>query len=115
MRYNALSGAIDRLFPMTQAGARTLKKATITTNRGTISLELDDDRAPLTVANFEKLAGEGYYNGLKFHRVINDFMVQTGCPNGTGTGGPGYQFEDEFHQILSKKTTETNRHPRIWS
>lgn len=77
-----------------------MKTATIKTNRGTITLELYDDKAPKTVANFEKLANDGFYNGLKFHRVIKDFMVQTGCPNGTGTGGPGYQFEDEFHDDL---------------
>ena len=55
---------------------------------------------PQTVANFVKLAQDGFYDGLKFHRVIDDFMVQTGCPQGTGTGGPGYQFEDEFHPDL---------------
>ena len=77
-----------------------MKVATIVTNRGTIRLELFADKAPNTVANFEKLAGEGFYNGLKFHRVIADFMVQTGCPQGTGTGGPGYTFEDEFHAEL---------------
>ena len=77
-----------------------MKTATITTNRGTITLELFDEKAPKTVANFAKLAGEGYYDGLKFHRVIKDFMVQTGCPKGTGTGGPGYQFDDEFHDDL---------------
>ncbi len=77
-----------------------MKTATIQTNRGTIELELFDDKAPKTVANFEKLAGDGFYDGLKFHRVIDDFMVQTGCPKGTGTGGPGYQFEDEFHPDL---------------
>ena len=77
-----------------------MKTATIETNKGTITLELYDDKTPNTVANFEKLAGEGFYDGLKFHRVIDDFMVQTGCPQGTGTGGPGYQFEDEFHADL---------------
>ncbi|MFK8017236.1 MAG: peptidylprolyl isomerase [Gammaproteobacteria bacterium] len=77
-----------------------MKTATITTNRGTITLELFDEQAPKTVANFAKLAGEGYYDGLKFHRVIKDFMIQTGCPQGTGTGGPGYQFDDEFHDEL---------------
>ncbi|XZE53230.1 peptidylprolyl isomerase [Planctomycetaceae bacterium SH139] len=77
-----------------------MKVATIETNKGTITLELYDDKAPKTVANFEKLAGEGFYDGLTFHRVIEDFMVQTGCPQGTGTGGPGYQFEDEFHPDL---------------
>ena len=77
-----------------------MKVATIKTNRGDIRLQLHDDKAPKTVANFEKLAGEGFYDGLKFHRVIDDFMVQTGCPKGTGTGGPGYTFEDEFHPDL---------------
>lgn len=77
-----------------------MKTATINTNKGEIELELYDDKAPRTVANFQKLADEGFYDGLKFHRVINDFMIQTGCPQGTGTGGPGYQFEDEFHPSL---------------
>jgi len=77
-----------------------MKTATIETNKGTITLELYDDKTPKTVANFEKLAGENFYDGLKFHRVIPDFMIQTGCPQGTGTGGPGYQFEDEFHPDL---------------
>ena len=77
-----------------------MKVATIKTSRGEIRIQLHDDRAPKTVANFEKLAGDGFYNGLKFHRVIADFMVQTGCPRGDGTGGPGYQFEDEFHAEL---------------
>lgn len=77
-----------------------MKTATIQTNRGTIQLELFHDKAPKTVANFEKLVGEGFYNGLKFHRVIPNFMIQGGCPLGTGTGGPGYQFDDEFHDDL---------------
>ena len=77
-----------------------MKTATIETSKGTIRLELFADQVPNTVANFEKLAGDGFYNGLKFHRVIPDFMVQTGCPQGTGTGGPGYKFEDEFHADL---------------
>lgn len=77
-----------------------MKVATIVTNRGTIRLRLHADKAPQTVANFEKLAGKGFYNGLKFHRVIPDFMIQTGCPLGTGTGGPGYTFKDEFHKDL---------------
>ena len=70
-------------------------KAEMKTSMGTIVLELFPDDAPKTVANFTKLAGEGYYDGLIFHRVIPDFMVQGGCPEGTGTGGPGYTFEDE--------------------
>ena len=77
-----------------------MKTATITTKHGDIRLQLFDDKAPKTVANFEKLAASGFYDGLKFHRVIADFMVQTGCPKGTGTGGPGYSFEDEFHKDL---------------
>lgn len=77
-----------------------MKTATIETNRGNIRLELFAAQAPKTVANFEKLAGDGFYNELKFHRVIPDFMIQTGCPHGTGSGGPGYKFADEFHKDL---------------
>lgn len=77
-----------------------MKTATIETPKGTIKLELFADKTPKTVANFEKLAKSGFYDGLTFHRVIKDFMIQGGCPNGTGTGGPGYQFEDEFHPDL---------------
>jgi peptidyl-prolyl cis-trans isomerase B (cyclophilin B) len=77
-----------------------MKTAKIETNKGTIELELYDEKVPKTVENFEKLASDGFYDGLTFHRVISDFMVQTGCPHGTGTGGPGYQFEDEFHPDL---------------
>jgi peptidyl-prolyl cis-trans isomerase B (cyclophilin B) len=67
------------------------------TNEGTIGIELFDEDAPKTVANFKKLADDGFYDGLIFHRVIKDFMIQGGCPQGTGTGGPGYTFEDEFN------------------
>ena len=74
--------------------------AVIKTNRGDIKIELYPDKAPLTVANFVNLAGRGYYDSLSFHRVIDDFMIQGGCPTGTGTGGPGYQFQDEFHPAL---------------
>jgi peptidyl-prolyl cis-trans isomerase B (cyclophilin B) len=77
-----------------------MKVATIQTNRGTIRIQLHADKAPKTVANFEKLVGEGFYDGLKFHRVIADFMIQGGCPKGDGTGGPGYKFADEFHRDL---------------
>jgi peptidyl-prolyl cis-trans isomerase B (cyclophilin B) len=77
-----------------------MKVATITTNRGVIRLKLEAEKVPATVANFEKLANSGFYNKLKFHRVIADFMIQTGCPKGTGTGGPGYTFKDEFHKDL---------------
>ena len=68
------------------------------TSEGPIGLELFDEDAPKTVANFKKLAGEGFYDGLIFHRVIKDFMIQGGCPQGTGTGGPGYTFEDEINE-----------------
>ena len=77
-----------------------MKVAEIVTNRGAIRLELHHDKTPKTVANFEKLAGQGFYNNLKFHRVLADFMIQTGCPRGDGTGGPGYTFQDEFHPDL---------------
>tara|TARA_B100000700_G_C14520101_1_gene612699 strand:- start:31 stop:525 length:495 start_codon:yes stop_codon:yes gene_type:complete len=75
-------------------------KATITTNKGNINLELFKDKVPLTVANFANLSNRGYYDNLTFHRVIDNFMIQTGCPNGTGAGGPGYEFQDEFHSDL---------------
>ena len=74
-----------------------MANATIHTNHGPIAIELYADDAPKTVANFEKLAADGFYNGVIFHRVIPDFMVQGGDPTGTGSGGPGYQFEDEFN------------------
>ncbi len=72
--------------------------ATLHTNHGPIEIELHDAEAPKTVANFTKLAGEGFYDGLIFHRVIPDFMIQGGDPTGTGSGGPGYTFEDEFNE-----------------
>jgi cyclophilin family peptidyl-prolyl cis-trans isomerase len=74
-----------------------MSTAVMTTSEGAIELELFDDDAPNTVANFTKLAREGFYDGLTFHRVIPDFMIQAGCPRGDGTGGPGYSFEDEFN------------------
>ncbi|MDP6449949.1 MAG: peptidylprolyl isomerase [Lentisphaeria bacterium] len=77
-----------------------MTNCTISTSRGDIQLELYADKVPNTVANFVKLAADGFYDGLSFHRVIDDFMVQTGCPEGSGRGGPGYQFEDEFHAEL---------------
>jgi cyclophilin family peptidyl-prolyl cis-trans isomerase len=75
-----------------------MSSATMHTNAGAIQIELFDEDAPKTVENFRKLAGDGFYDGLTFHRVIPDFMVQGGCPEGTGTGGPGYTFEDEFNE-----------------
>jgi peptidyl-prolyl cis-trans isomerase B (cyclophilin B) len=83
------------------------------TNVGPITFELFDDDAPKTVENFKKLTGDGFYDGLIFHRVIHDFMVQGGCPQGTGTGGPGYQFEDEFndHKIVRGALAMANAGP----
>jgi peptidyl-prolyl cis-trans isomerase B (cyclophilin B) len=75
-----------------------MSQATLHTNAGAIVLELHDEDAPKTVENFRKLAVDGFYDGLIFHRVITDFMIQGGCPEGTGTGGPGYTFEDEFNE-----------------
>ena len=76
----------------------TMSTATMTTNHGEIRFELFDDDAPRTVENFRSLARDGFYDGLTFHRVIRDFMIQGGDPEGTGTGGPGYTFEDEINQ-----------------
>jgi cyclophilin family peptidyl-prolyl cis-trans isomerase len=75
-----------------------MSAATMTTNHGEIAFELFDEDAPKTVENFRKLARDGFYDGLTFHRIIRDFMIQGGCPQGTGTGGPGYTFEDEINQ-----------------
>jgi cyclophilin family peptidyl-prolyl cis-trans isomerase len=90
-----------------------MSTATLHTNHGPIEIELFDDAAPKTVANFKKLAGQGFYDGLTFHRVIKDFMVQGGCPLGTGTGGPGYTFEDEIneHKIVRGALAMANAGP----
>ena len=77
-----------------------MKTAVIETPKGIIKLELYEDKAPQTVGNFINLAESGFYDGLTFHRVIDNFMIQGGCPSGTGTGGPGYHFDDEFHPDL---------------
>jgi cyclophilin family peptidyl-prolyl cis-trans isomerase len=77
---------------------RGMTTATLHTSAGPVELELYPDDAPKTVENFTTLARDGFYDGLKFHRVIPDFMIQGGCPEGTGTGGPGYQFEDEINE-----------------
>ncbi len=74
-----------------------MSKATLNTTAGAIEVEFFDEDAPKTVENFRKLSGEGFYDDLVFHRVIKDFMIQGGCPDGVGTGGPGYTFEDEFN------------------
>jgi peptidyl-prolyl cis-trans isomerase B (cyclophilin B) len=90
-----------------------MTQATMHTNHGPIELELFDGEAPKTVDNFLKLSRDGYYDGLIFHRVIKDFMVQGGCPHGTGTGGPGYEFEDEFndHKVVRGALAMANRGP----
>ena len=87
--------------------------AIIHTPRGDIRLALFDKTAPKTVANFVKLAKEKYYDGLNFHRVIGNFMIQGGCPNGTGTGGPGYTFDDEFneHKVVRGALAMANAGP----
>ena len=87
--------------------------ATLHTNHGAIHLELHDDAAPNTVENFLKLARDGFYNGVIFHRVIPDFMIQGGDPTGTGSGGPGYQFEDEFndHKVARGALAMANAGP----
>jgi peptidyl-prolyl cis-trans isomerase B (cyclophilin B) len=90
-----------------------MSSATMHTNHGPIELQLFDDAAPKTVENFLKLSRDGYYDGLIFHRVIRDFMIQGGCPHGTGTGGPGYEFEDEFneHKVVRGALAMANRGP----
>jgi cyclophilin family peptidyl-prolyl cis-trans isomerase len=90
-----------------------MSTATIQTSQGTIELEFFDDDAPKTVENFRKLASDGFYDGIVFHRIIPDFMIQGGCPNGTGTGGPGYTFEDEFnaHKIVRGAIAMANAGP----
>ena len=90
-----------------------MSEITMTTNRGPIVFELFDEDAPKTVANFRKLASEGFYDGLTFHRIITDFMIQGGCPEGTGTGGPGYQFEDEIndHKVVRGALAMANAGP----
>jgi peptidyl-prolyl cis-trans isomerase B (cyclophilin B) len=90
-----------------------MSQATLQTNAGPIVLELHDEDAPKTVENFRKLAGDGFYDDLIFHRIIPDFMIQGGCPEGTGRGGPGYTFEDEFndHKIVRGALAMANAGP----
>jgi peptidyl-prolyl cis-trans isomerase B (cyclophilin B) len=87
--------------------------ATITTTEGPITVELFDEDAPKTVQNFKKLAGDGFYDGVIFHRVIKDFMIQGGDPTGSGSGGPGYTFEDEFneHKVVRGALAMANAGP----
>ena len=90
-----------------------MSSATLHTNHGAIAVELFDEAAPRTVENFRKLAGDGFYDNLSFHRVIPDFMIQGGDPTGTGTGGPGYTFEDEFndHKVARGALAMANAGP----
>ena len=90
-----------------------MTQATLHTSEGSIELELFPEDAPKTVENFTKLATDGFYDGLIFHRVIPDFMIQGGCPQGIGTGGPGYQFEDEFndHKVVKGALAMANSGP----
>jgi len=90
-----------------------MSQATMHTTHGAIALELFDEDAPKTVENFKRLAGDGFYDGIIFHRVIPDFMIQGGCPQGTGTGGPGYTFEDEIndHKIIRGTLAMANAGP----
>ena len=90
-----------------------MSTATMKTTEGAITFELFDEDAPKTVENFRKLAADGFYDGLIFHRIIKDFMIQGGCPQGTGTGGPGYTFEDEInpHKIVRGALAMANAGP----
>jgi peptidyl-prolyl cis-trans isomerase B (cyclophilin B) len=90
-----------------------MSNAQMNTSHGTISFELFDEDAPETVANFRKLAGDGFYDGVIFHRVIPDFMIQGGDPDGTGMGGPGYTFKDEFnsHKVVRGALAMANAGP----
>ncbi len=90
-----------------------MSTAKMHTTKGTIALELFDEDAPKTVENFKKLGSDSFYDGVIFHRVIPDFMIQGGCPEGTGTGGPGYTFEDEFndHKIVRGALAMANAGP----
>jgi cyclophilin family peptidyl-prolyl cis-trans isomerase len=96
-----------------RATVHRMTTATLHTNHGAIALELFDEDAPKTVDNFVKLSKDGFYDGIKFHRVIPDFMIQGGCPRGDGTGGPGYEFEDEpnDHGIVRGALAMANRGP----
>jgi cyclophilin family peptidyl-prolyl cis-trans isomerase len=90
-----------------------MSEAVMKTSEGDITFELFDEDAPKTVSNFKELAGQGFYDGLIFHRIIPDFMIQGGCPEGTGTGGPGYQFEDEIndHKVVRGALAMANAGP----
>jgi cyclophilin family peptidyl-prolyl cis-trans isomerase len=90
-----------------------MSAVTLNTTEGPVTIQFFDEDAPKTVGNFKELATQGFYDGLIFHRVIKDFMIQGGCPQGTGTGGPGYEFEDEInqHKIVRGALAMANRGP----
>src|SRR5919206_3300820 len=90
-----------------------MSQAVMTTSEGDITIELFDGDAPKTVQNFKDLANKGFYDGLTFHRIIKDFMIQGGCPQGTGTGGPGYEFDDEIndHKLVRGSLAMANAGP----
>jgi len=90
-----------------------MSQVTLHTNHGPVAVELFDEDAPKTVENFLKLSRDGFYDGLTFHRIIKDFMIQGGCPLGTGTGGPGYTFEDEInpHKVVKGALAMANAGP----
>src|SRR4051812_3531087 len=92
---------------------QAVSRAILHTNAGPVTVELFDEDAPKTVENFRRLSEDGFYDGLTFHRVIKDFMIQGGCPEGTGTGGPGYTFEDEIndHKIVRGALAMANAGP----
>src|ERR1700736_338930 len=96
-----------------EPGGPRMSTAVMQTTDGAITLELFDSEAPKTVENFRSLASKGFYDGLSFHRVIKDFMIQGGCPQGTGTGGPGYTFEDEIneHKVVRGALAMANAGP----
>jgi peptidyl-prolyl cis-trans isomerase B (cyclophilin B) len=106
-------GGVPTPLPEARPDTSLMTTATLHTNHGAIALELFDDDAPNTVQNFVKLARDGFYDGVIFHRVIPDFMIQGGDPTGTGRGGPGYQFEDEFteHKVVRGALAMANAGP----
>lgn len=90
-------------FSKAETKGEDILKVRIKTNKGEIVAKLFADKVPMTVANFVNLVNRGYYDGIKFHRVVDNFMIQTGDPTGTGRGGPGYRFDDEFDKSLTHK------------
>src|SRR4051794_24668823 len=109
----AASWRSSRSAAASQPEGGRMSTMTMTTNHGPIVFEMFDEDAPKTVDNFRTLSEKGYYDGLIFHRIIRDFMIQGGCPDGNGTGGPGYEFEDEFneHKVIRGALAMANRGP----